>query len=57
MSYTWGDMAIFIGPNVYYPIRRGVSPYSIIIESPEPQASGKKKKRKESGMVNLDPFI
>lgn len=55
MSCTWGDMAIFIGPNVYYTIRRGVSPYSIIIESPEPHASGKKKKK--SGMVNLDPFI
>lgn len=45
MSCTWGDMAIFIGPNVYYTIRRGVSPYSIIIESPEPHASGKKKRK------------
>lgn len=45
MSCTWGDMAIFIGPNVYYTIRRGVSPYSIIIESPEPHASGKIKKK------------
>lgn len=46
MSCTWGDMAIFIGPNVYYTIGGGVSPYSIIIESPETHASGKKKKKK-----------
>lgn len=48
MSCTCGEMATFIGPNVYYTIRLGVGPYSIPIES-HPYALKKKKKKKWNG--------